>query len=163
MYYMVSNKISLYMSFVLKPVCSLLLSFWRDSHRMMKTTLQTFIRIMAIGRVSRDHRFIFRLRIILRSKVCVNCNYTDTNILCLYNIIKLFYICSVIVTEKTTILLRYLHQQWDKKVKRNYIYRVSQVSSVQKKKADSLANLKTIFPQRKCHGTNSFRVINDWK
>jgi len=28
-------------------------------------------------------------------------------------------------------------------------------------KADSLANLKTIFPQRKCHGTNSFRVIND--
>jgi len=28
-------------------------------------------------------------------------------------------------------------------------------------KADSLANLKTIFPQRKCRGTNSFRVIND--
>jgi len=26
-------------------------------------------------------------------------------------------------------------------------------------KADSLANLKTIFPQRKCRGTNSFRVI----
>ena len=25
---------------------------------------------------------------------------------------------SVIVTEKTNILLRYLHQQWDKKVKR---------------------------------------------
>jgi len=24
-------------------------------------------------------------------------------------------------------------------------------------KADSLANLKTIFPQRKCRGTNSFR------
>jgi len=24
---------------------------------------------------------------------------------------------TVIVTEKTTILLRYLHQQWDKKVK----------------------------------------------
>jgi len=30
-----------------------------------------------------------------------------------------------------------------------------------KKKADSLANLKTIFPQRKCRSTNSFRVIND--
>jgi len=30
-------------------------------------------------------------------------------------------------------------------------------------KADYLANLKTIFPQRKYHGTNSFRVINDWK
>jgi len=28
-------------------------------------------------------------------------------------------------------------------------------------KADSLANLKTIFSQRKCRGTNSFRVIND--
>jgi len=28
-------------------------------------------------------------------------------------------------------------------------------------KADSLANLKTILPQRKCRGTNSFRVIND--
>jgi len=28
-------------------------------------------------------------------------------------------------------------------------------------KADSLANLKTIFPQRKRRGTNSFRVIND--
>jgi len=28
-------------------------------------------------------------------------------------------------------------------------------------KTDSLANLKTIFPQRKCRGTNSFRVIND--
>jgi len=28
-------------------------------------------------------------------------------------------------------------------------------------KADSLVNLKTIFPQRKCQGTNSFRVIND--
>jgi len=28
-------------------------------------------------------------------------------------------------------------------------------------KADCLANLKTIFPQRKCRGTNSFRVIND--
>jgi len=28
-------------------------------------------------------------------------------------------------------------------------------------KADSLADLKTIFPQRKCRGTNSFRVIND--
>jgi len=28
-------------------------------------------------------------------------------------------------------------------------------------KADSLANLKMIFPQRKCRGTNSFRVIND--
>jgi len=42
------------------------------------------------------------------------------------------------------------------------VYRVSQVSSVQKKKkADTLANLKMIFPQRKCRGTNSFRVIND--
>lgn len=30
---------------------------------------------------------------------------------------------TVIVTEKTTILLRYLHQQWDKKVKnRSYMY-----------------------------------------
>lgn len=28
----------------------------------------------------------------------------------------LFYLSSVIVTEKTNILLRYLHQQWDKKV-----------------------------------------------
>lgn len=28
-----------------------------------------------------------------------------------------FFMSTVIVTEKTTILLRYLHQQWDKKVK----------------------------------------------
>lgn len=49
---------------------------------------------------------------------------------------KCFCCSTVIVTEKTNILLRYLHQQWDKKVKQtnveslcNYYYQIQQLSS----------------------------------
>jgi len=72
------------------------------------------------------------------------------------------YVKQAWIFDEESIIKEYDSFPPEKRItKLKYIYTGCPRYLLSKKKADSLANLKTIFPQRKCRGTNSFRVIND--
>lgn len=65
---------------------------------------------------------MYRLETYLRDKVCIS----------IFSIIYLIHLCIlVIVTEKTSILLKYMQQHWDKKVNvssKHVIYTQSRIN-----------------------------------
>ena len=60
----------------------------------------------------RDHQFTCQQRNTLLSKVTISHYYSYVSQAKFHSL----FVVLVIVTEKTNILLRYLHQQWERKV-----------------------------------------------
>lgn len=81
-------------------------SFWRDCLHLMRTTSPSFMWMPIIG-----HRWKGLPYTCLRKTFPRNKVFFWTSFKC-----QMFMFGSVIVTEKTNILLRYLHHHWEKKV-----------------------------------------------
>lgn len=87
------------------------LIFWKDYPVTMRITSHDSIAMLHQKSPSSGHPFTYRQRNILQNRV-YKCIFTVPFVIpC-----GIIFFFTVIVTEKTNILLRYLHQQWERKV-----------------------------------------------